>query len=85
MEIGEKEADAWGLVTAPLGKKSNIGNFYYGALSGILWDNTQVKNELTERIEVYQQVRREFLEQRDKGRNTASKIESICGKVAEIV
>ena len=70
----EKEADAWGLVTAPLGKKSNIGNFYYGALSGILWDNTKVKNELTERIEVYQQVRREFLEQRDKVETLRAKL-----------
>ena len=76
----EKEADAWGLVTAPLGKKSNIGNFYYGALSGILWDNTQVKNELTERIEVYQQVRREFLEQRDKVETLRAKLSQYAEK-----
>lgn len=62
----KKEADAWGLVTAPLGKRQNIGNFYYGALSDILWDNNKVKNELSERTEAYRQVRKEFLEQLDR-------------------
>ena len=59
----DKEADAWGLVTAPLGKRQNIGKFYSRALFGIIGDNIGVKKELPERIEAYHQVRKEFLEQ----------------------
>mgnify|MGYP000164053139 CR=1 FL=1 len=39
-----------------------------------------MKNELTERIEVYQQVRREFLEQRDKVETLRAKLSQYAEK-----
>lgn len=60
---GEKDADAWGMVAAPLGKKSNISGFYYDVLNPI-WQDFLMKNaDIEDRIPEYRKSRDEFVEQ----------------------
>lgn len=59
-------ADAWGLVAAPLGKKSNIKSFYYNVLEPMHWDfytNGQFKEN---RKDIYVKAQKEFAEQLQK-------------------
>lgn len=62
----EKDADAWGLVAAPLGKKSNVSGFYYDVLNP-LWQDFLMKNEdIQKRIAEYKITRNVFSEQLEK-------------------
>lgn len=59
----EKDADAWGLIAAPLGKKSNISGFYYDVLNPI-WQDFMMKNDDIESREVeYRKAREAFINQ----------------------
>lgn len=59
----EKDADSWGMVAAPLGKKSNISRFYYDVLNPI-WQDFMMKNDDIEcRIFEYKKSRKAFIEQ----------------------
>lgn len=55
--------EAWGLIAAPLGNKSNKKKFYYKVLSNLLRDFYQ-KNEMIEsRLVLYKNARQTFIEQ----------------------
>lgn len=72
----EKDADAWGLIAVPLGKKSNINKFYYNVIQPI-WQNLLMKNEwIEERLSRYQEVRASFCMQLEKVRELQSKLKS---------
>ncbi|HCI29571.1 MAG TPA: hypothetical protein DE117_05285, partial [Fervidobacterium sp.] len=63
---GEKDADAWGLVAAPLGKKSNISGFYYDVLNPI-WQDFLMRNaDIEDRIPEYRKARDAFSGQLEK-------------------
>ena len=56
--------DIWGLVAAPLGKKSNINNFIYKALFKIIYRKDKENNssqEYTEAVEAYTMQREKVL------------------------
>lgn len=60
---GEKDANAWGMIAAPLGKKSNISGFYYDVLNPI-WQDFLIKNtNIENRISEYKKARDEFTKQ----------------------
>lgn len=60
---GEKDANAWGMVAAPLGKKSNISRFYYDVLNPI-WQDFLMKNtDIKNRIPEYRKTRDAFTKQ----------------------
>lgn len=62
----EEDADAWGLVAAPLGKKSNISEFYYDVLNPV-WQDFLIKNQfIEERVPQYQEVKKSFCVQLNK-------------------
>lgn len=50
----------WGLVAAPLGKRSNISSFYNSVLSPLYWDFYPGKNFKEKRLEQYEHARSEF-------------------------
>ena len=55
--------NAWGLIAAPLGKKSNINNFYYRVLNPILYDLLRSNDMIDNRIQDYRNARDRFLKQ----------------------
>lgn len=57
--------NAWGLIAAPLGKKSNKKNFYYKVLNNLLRDFYQKNENVEARLSLYHEVRRAFIEQCD--------------------
>lgn len=59
----EKDADAWGMVAAPLGKKSNISGFYYDVLNPILQDFMIRNADIEDRIPEYRKARDAFSKQ----------------------
>lgn len=60
---GENDADAWGMVAAPLGKKSNISGFYYDVMNPI-WQDFLMRNaDIEERVHEYRKARNEFVKQ----------------------
>lgn len=63
---GEKDADTWGLVAAPLGKKSNINGFYYDVLNPIWQDFLMRNDDIEKRIPEYKKARDAFSEQLNK-------------------
>ena len=63
-QLFERE-DVWGLIAAPLGKKSNIKSFYYNALSPILYDFYVTGSSAKERTKRYHESRKQFLIQVD--------------------
>lgn len=54
---------AWGLIAAPLGKKSNIRLFYYKVLYPLARDFYKNKNSAKERLEKYIAAKDKFLKQ----------------------
>lgn len=59
----DKDADAWGLIAAPLGKKKNINRLYYDVLYP-LWKDFLMKNsEIEKRLSQYREARDQFLAQ----------------------
>lgn len=59
----EEDADAWGLVAVPLGKRKNVSDFYYKALKPLLQDFILSDERLEARLPHYHKAREEFLEQ----------------------
>lgn len=62
----EKDADTWGMVAAPLGRKSNIRGFYYDVLNPILQDFLTKNADIDERLPEYRKAREAFKEQLEK-------------------
>lgn len=60
---GDEDADAWGLIAAPLGKKKNINRFYYDVLHPI-WQDFMISNDsIKSRYPRYEDARERFLTQ----------------------
>ena len=59
----ECDADAWGLIAAPLGKKSNIKSFYYDVLKPLLQDFMKGNQSIEERVQCYRRAQDHFLAQ----------------------
>lgn len=55
--------DVWGLVAAPLGKKTNLSDFYYKVLYHLTWDFYKSKDMAQKRVESYQSAREKFIRQ----------------------
>ncbi len=72
----EKDAEAWGMVAAPLGKKSNIKGFYLDVLNPI-WQDFMMKNiDLEERIPEYRKARDAFIQQLNLVKSLQGKLKS---------
>lgn len=63
LATGDGDADAWGLIAAPLGKKKNINRFYYDVLHPIWQDFLISNNNIESRHPRYKEARRRFLTQ----------------------
>lgn len=60
---GDVDADAWGLIAAPLGKKKNINKFYYDVLHPIWQDFMKKNDNIESRYLRYEDARERFLTQ----------------------
>lgn len=67
--------DAWGLISVPLGKKSNIHRFYNQVLKPL--DEDFYKNSVIEK-RPYAAARDQFLQQRNKVKELTEKLEFYC-------
>ena len=72
----EKDADAWGMVAAPLGKKSNISGFYYDVLNPILQDFMIKNADIEDRIPEYRKARDAFSKQLEVVSSLQSQLKS---------
>lgn len=67
---------AWGLIAAPLGKKSNISGFYYDVLNPI-WQDFLLKNEDIEgRVSEYRKAKNAFIKQLELVNSLQKKLKS---------
>lgn len=73
--------DAWGLVAAPLGKKSNIKSFYYNVLEPLCWDFYPDGKFKDRRIDLYANAQKDFLQQLQK----VEKIQKELTSLSDIV
>ncbi len=74
--------NAWGLIAAPLGKKSNKKNFYYKVLSNLLRDFYQKKEFVESRKVHYKEARLAFLRQYQVVKNLQEQLD-IYGEISE--
>jgi hypothetical protein len=74
--LGNK--DAWGLIAAPMGKKSNISDFYRKVLSPFLWSFYPRKEVAQKRVEKFQEVKKLFLEQLAEVKKQQNELTHIC-------
>ncbi len=63
--FGDSDHKVWGLISAPLGKKTNVDNFYYDVLMFLLKD-MQRNEQVEAHEESYARARRQFIEQKNK-------------------
>ena len=59
----DEDANAWGLIAAPLGKKKNVNKFYYDVLHPIWQDFMISNNDIDNRHFRYREARERFLAQ----------------------
>lgn len=57
------DTEVWGLVAAPLGRKSNLNQFYQKVLYPLGWDFYGKKETAPNRLPSYQKARKQFLRQ----------------------
>lgn len=76
-ELLEEKQAVWGLISAPLGKRGNIRNFYWKVLRP-LHNDFYVKQKSEDRLIKYQAARRRFLRQRDRVRKLQSELSEYC-------
>jgi len=57
------EEEAWGLIAAPLGKKSNLSNFYNKVLYSLGRDFYGTKDTASNRVKAFQAAKKKFREQ----------------------
>ncbi|WP_053956877.1 AAA domain-containing protein [Inediibacterium massiliense] len=58
-----KEINTWGLISAPLGKKSNLNTYYYNVLSHFVKTAMKYTKTCSERLIQYEVSRKKFLSQ----------------------
>lgn len=58
--------NAWGLIAAPLGKKSNISDYYYNVLNPILNDLMKKNSDIEGHIDKYKEAKEKFSNQLKK-------------------
>lgn len=58
-----KDADAWGLIAVPLGKKKNIDSLYFDVLCPLLKDYFNKNIDIYNRLPQYEDARKQFLAQ----------------------
>lgn len=73
---GEQDAEAWGMIAAPLGKKSNISKFYYDAINPILQDFLRKNGDIEDRISEYRESRDAFITQLKLVQNLQQELKS---------
>lgn len=73
----KQEADAWGLIAASLGKKSNISKFYYDVIAPLL-DFLKSNNDIKKRISQYKNTKEKFCNQLEKVKALQKKIKECC-------
>ncbi len=61
--VNSEKSGAWGLVTVPLGKKSNISGFYYDVLLPLCQDFYTNNSTIEQHLPNYKKARNEFLKQ----------------------
>lgn len=74
--------NAWGLIAAPLGNKSNIKKFYYKVLSNLLRDFYQTREQVNARLRLYRNVCKKFKSQYDVVVNMQQQLDKY-GKLSE--
>lgn len=62
-ELLEEKEEVWGLISAPLGKRSNIHNFYWKVLYPLNGDFYS-RRKIEDRLKPYRAARNRFLEQK---------------------
>lgn len=72
------DQDAWGLVSASLGKKKNIREFYRCVLSPLRWDFYPTRDSALNRLPKYRAAKKIFLEQEKRVREMQEQIAHIC-------
>lgn len=78
-----KNDDVWGLIAAPLGKKSNLSDFYFHVLYPLNRDFYKRNRDIENRLEKYQNAREKFLCQLEKVRGMQSELQKICDLVRQ--
>lgn len=58
--------NTWGMVAAPLGKKSNIKNFYFNVLSPLLYESFGSNDIINSRLQRYEKSRKLFFSQLER-------------------
>lgn len=81
-ELLENE-DVWGVVAAPLGKKSNLSNFYNKVLYPFLRDFYKNKTMASDRVKSYKKARKKFKEQLQIVRAMQSEMRKLGDLLAE--
>ena len=70
--------NAWGLIAAPLGKQSNIVNFYNKVLGPLRWDFYPNGEAAKNRLEKYREVKESFLAQLALVKGMQEEMEGLC-------
>ena len=79
----EELAKAWGLIAAPLGKKTNVSGFYYDVLNPV-WQDFMIANRTIEgRIPRYKKAKEAFCEQLEKVKSLQSSLATYGEAVRE--
>ena len=73
-----KSEDIWGLVAAPLGRRSNLSDFYYNVLYPLHRDFYKRNTDIDSRLEKYQRIREAILRQMEKVRKMQNGLQKIC-------
>ncbi|CAH1059845.1 AAA domain-containing protein [Paenibacillus pseudetheri] len=60
------DVNEWGLISAPMGKSSNVGNYCYNVLKEIIDNFYKKKNSIQNRQEGYEHIRQKFKDQLTK-------------------
>lgn len=69
-----KSDNTWGMVAAPLGKKSNIKNFYFNVLSPLLYESFGSNDMINGRLQRYEDSRKVFLSQLERVKKLRTEI-----------
>lgn len=73
----------WGLIAAPLGKKSNITAFYSNVLNPLYWDFYPGKDFKELRLDKYKQAKEEFENQLSAVNRLQGELKEICTLVRQ--